>query len=154
MSTSYASELLARFESNLADLYDLYAERLASDSEVSSMFSRLAREEQTQVSQIAHEGRMVDADPKAFAGLEIDTDELLMAMAKVKHARDNVPVVTLADALRTAVEFEGEAADYHGRMAVLQANSAIGTFLSHLGGEDSMHRERLAGIVAQRLNAH
>jgi rubrerythrin len=151
MNTSLAFDLLNHFEAHLADLYDLYAERLRFEPEVSLMFARLAMEERSHATQVAYEGRIVEADPNEFAGLRIDTDELYQATARIKRLRETVSSLTVPEALRIALEFESAAADYHGRMAVLQGNPAFASFLSHLGGEDTEHFNRLTRVAEKHL---
>jgi rubrerythrin len=154
MSASFAFELLRRFEAHLADLYELYGERLKSEPEVSEMFSRLALEERSHATQVAYEGRVVEADPTEFQEIKIDTEELLQATARIKHLRDATADITVPDALRIAIDFESSAADYHGRMAVLQVNPAFADFLTHLGGEDTDHHARLCRVAEKHFGVH
>jgi rubrerythrin len=151
MNTSLAFDVMSHFEAHLGDLYELYAERLRSNPEISKMFARLAFEERAHATQVAYEGRVVEADPKEFAGVKIDTDELYRATARIKKLSALASSITVPDALRIAMEFESSAADFHGRMAVLQGNPGFASFLEHLGGEDSDHFSRLSRIAEKHL---
>jgi rubrerythrin len=151
MSASYALSLLESFEKHLGDLYDLFAQLHAGDPEVAALFARLALEERGHASEIAYQGRIIDANPEAFRGILIDTADLMTEMVKLKRAWVTARSRSADEALRAAIEFETSAADYHGRMAVGQVNGEFASFLSSLGGDDEEHRERLARVVDRRV---
>lgn len=151
MGVSYSCNLLRRFESHLADLYELYSSELAEDPEVSSLFARLALEERSHALEAGFQAHILEAEPRAFEGVNLDADELLVATAMVRSACSAAHGVHRDEALRRAVELESSAADYHRRMAVRQANRGFGEFLAHLGRDDADHRSRLMRYAERRL---
>jgi rubrerythrin len=150
MCASFAYSVLQQFETHLAELYDMFSEVLAGDAEASALFASLATDERSHAAEIAYLNYLASTDSSEFTPVNLDTRELLASTVKVKRARDAVSTMTADSALQVALDLEGEAADYHARMALLEANASAVGLLRELGEADEGHRGRLAQFMEQR----
>ena len=142
-------DVLERFERHLGDLYSLFAEVLHGDHEASTLFATMAMEEYGHSRLVAYQRRVLDENPELFGDLALDVAEVFRATAQVQRVRQRAARLSVAEAVAIASGFEASAAEYHTRMAMLQANSAFAAFLNQVGQADHEHQERLEALVRQ-----
>ena len=153
MSKVIDLDVLQRFETHLGDLYGLFAEVLRDDREVSALFAKMALEEYGHAELVAYQRRILEQNPELFSDLDLDLDEVFQATARVRHVRERAPSLSATEAATRALEFESSAAEYHSRMAMLQANSGFAAFLNRLGHADHEHQERLETLIRSASSA-
>ncbi len=140
-------DVLERFERHLGDLYSLFAEVLQGHREAAGLFATMAMEEYGHSQLVAYQRRVLDENPELFGDLDLDVAEVFRATARVQQVRERAGQLSVAEAAAVASDFEASAAEYHTRMAMLQANAAFAAFLNQLGQADHEHRERLEALV-------
>jgi rubrerythrin len=151
-------EKLEEFEAGISLLYKRLSELFADDSEASLLFSRLSVEEEMHASIVRYQRRLVVQNTKMFEHVEfegVELDELTKAIEKVDSFETAVP--SLEEALRFALELEGDATECHYKAALAGVKPELLSFFKSLASFDSMHLhefERFAHSRGFSVSAH
>jgi rubrerythrin len=133
-------EKLEEFEARISLLYKRLSELFDKDPEASSLFSRLSVEEEMHASIVRYQRRLVVQNTKMFEHVEfeaVELDELTKAIEKLDSFERAVP--SLEEALRFALELEGDATECHYKAALAGMKPELLPFFKSLASFDSMH---------------
>ena len=141
---------LQQFEEKRGELYAWIAETRVADQEVAAVFHRLALDERSHAGQVEYQRRLARQNPNHFAQVELDLAEVFAGLDVVHQARQAGQAMTVAKAVRLALELESSAADYHFRKAIAQLNPDVARLMDSLGRADREHVERLLELAQRR----
>ncbi len=151
----FAEEILLQIgalESSLADLYQWYSEILASDSEVSRVFSMMSEEEKTHASLVEYSRRLVRSDLAFSSEVEFEVAGIKAVLEKVLALR-KTPVPPTADqAIQLTLWLEMTTADDHSRnrTSLKKGNPGLARLLKALASEDLVHFGRVMELARRR----
>jgi rubrerythrin len=141
---------LQRLEEKLGELYDWIAGTLAEDGEIAAMFHRLSLDERSHAAQVEYQRRLARQNPNHFAQVDLDLAEVFATLDVVHQVRQAGQELTVAKAVRLALELESGAADYHYRTSLSQLNPDVARLMGSLGRADRLHVERLLDLAQRR----
>lgn len=144
-------EKLEEFETRVSHLYKRLSELFDGDSEASSLFSRLAVEEEMHARIVSYQRRLIVQNTKIFEHVEfegVELDELVKAMVKVDSFGATVP--SLEEALPFLLELEDDAAECHYKAALVDVKPELLSFFRSLASFDSMHFHELERFARSR----
>jgi rubrerythrin len=129
---------------NLAgDLYLLLAARSAPDD--AAAFRRLEQEEREHANRLQMLGSMYLKDPKAFRGVQLETQTFDAIAAELCAFRDDVEHGTLdmRGAVARLVDFEERFAVAHAEVVARNADPGVKTLFAMLASQDREHAKLL-----------
>ena len=141
---------LEQSESLMNEIYSELAEAFAADTEASSLFSRLAFEERSHLSQVQFLRRLARQNGSEFGEVDIDPDELGREVAELETVLESVRRLSLREALVLAIQFEGGVAELHARRAIAKTNPDVARVFGTLHLADERHREALIELAVRR----
>ncbi len=141
---------LSQLERSISELYLSLSERFSSDAEAAAVFLRLALEEQAHVGLIEYQRRVARWSPEQFGEVDVDLEEVLETTRKVMQLRDSGEPISLAEAVRAALELEVGAAEHHAQNAVRQTDPGLSQLLGSLSSGDHDHVASLRAFAAKR----
>ena len=140
---------LKRLENGLSELYIWYSECLAFDPEAALVFKRLSLDEKSHAALLDYQRNLVRRNPAEFGEVDMDLQEVEMLAGRVESLRAQESP-TVASAVRSALELESSAAEFHYRNAIKQSKPALGKLLDSLGKSDRRHLEDLRDFALSR----
>jgi hypothetical protein len=141
---------LEQLERKLGGLYEWFSGLFEADREAAFVFWRLHLDENSHVRLIEYQRRLARGNPAAFADVDVSLDALQAAIARVEGIRGGAAVPTVEEAVRTALELESRAAEYHYSNAVQQASPEMKRLFDSLGVGDEQHVTCLRDLAARR----
>jgi rubrerythrin len=141
---------LEQIEMKMAELYQWLAEVFREDSEASDLFTHLWMEEISHQNILQYEGRIVRANPKAFRELNVDIAMLNRTLEAVRNFRQNNPRPDLETALRTALIFEGGAAELYYVTVFKEAAEDFSQFVTNLHAASRTHYDKILRFAMSR----
>ena len=145
---------LAELEGTLAEFYGWCKTLFKGDEDAASLFSRLAADELSHVAIIDYQRRLVRDRPGEFTVVQIDLQPVAEAMSLIAVVRQSNQPPALDQAVRVALTLETNAAEYHCKTAMQQANPGVAELLEALGSGDREHLARLVRFAGARGLEH
>ncbi len=141
---------LEQFERLMHEIYNELADVFSDDAEATALFSKLAFEEDSHLSQVQFLRRLVRQNGAQFGDVEIDADVLVREVEELEKVLEAARRFSLHEALVIAIQFEGGVAELHGRPAIAKANPDVARTLGNLHTADERHRKALAEFASRR----
>jgi rubrerythrin len=141
---------LERLETAMGEIYDTLATTFVADSEASGLFSRLALEERSHLSQIQFLRRLARTSRAELSLVKLHLEVVLDELARIEIARGAAHKLSLQEALALTCEFEQGAAETHGRQALAAARPELVELFANLARGDAQHQEALREFAARR----
>ncbi len=143
---------LERVEQSAADLYGWLSDVFAADLKTSRFFAAMRTQELSHSDLVRFERKLVRGEPKAFANVAVDLDELRGFVAEVQQFRLEHPQPTLEEALVFAMHVEEHAAEHLHRKAIVDANPEVQELIGGLAKADREHFLTLKRFVEENTN--
>ncbi|MDD5562295.1 MAG: hypothetical protein PHQ91_01150 [Thermoanaerobaculaceae bacterium] len=141
---------LEQFERLMQEIYNELADALAQDAEAAALFSKLAFEEGSHLSQVQFLRRLARQNAAHFGDVEIDLGVLVREVEELETVREAARRLSLREALVLAIQFEGGVAELHTRPAIAKANPDVARALGNLHAADERHRNALIELACRR----
>jgi rubrerythrin len=141
---------LEQFETLMQETYAGLAKRFAADNEASALFSRLAFEERSHVSQVQFLRRMVRHNKAHFAEVEVELAVIERELKQIERVHAAVQELSLHEAVVLAMEFESGVAEVHSRPAIAKSNPEVARMVRSLESADLGHYNALADFAQKR----
>ncbi len=141
---------LEQFERLMHEIYNELADVFSEDAEAAGLFSKLAFEEGSHLSQVQFLRRLARQNGAHFGDVEIDPDVLAREVEELEKALEAAPRFSLREALVIAIQFEGGVAELHARPAIAKANPDVARTLGNLHAADERHRLALIDLASRR----
>lgn len=138
---------IEKLELKLSELYLHFSRLFSDDTAVASLFKKLSEEEQSHYDLVQYQKRLIRKNKELFKDVTIDVAEIRQVIDKADSLQNADPPLSVEEAVRSAIEIEKNAAEYHFRTAIQQANPDIAAFLKSLGGYDDGHARSLGEFL-------
>lgn len=138
---------IEKLELKLSELYRHCSRLFSDDTVVASLFKKLSEEEQAHYDLVQYQKRLIRKNKELFRDVTIDVAEITQVTGKADSLLKAHPPLSVEEAIRSAIEIEKNAAEYHYRTAIQQANPDVAAFLKNLGGYDDGHARSLGEFL-------
>ncbi len=129
---------IEKLETKMADLYKWFRTIFKEDAEAFALFDRMNLDEIAHVNLVKYYRRVISKNIKLFGDISLDIESLKVTLARVESIRPG-PHPSLEEAVKTAIDLENNAAEFHAIVAVKSADSGISLLLNNLNAFDSTH---------------
>ncbi len=141
---------LEQLERKLAELYQWFSDLFEADAEAAFVFHRMYLEENTHVRLIEYQRRLARGNPNAFGDVEVSLEGVRRELARIDALRASGKAPSLEEAVRAALEFESDAAEYHYKNAIRLASPDMSRLFDSLGASDKQHVKSLRDLATRR----
>lgn len=141
-------QTLENLEDGMARLYDSLRRRHAGDAAAAGFFALMRDEELSHRDIVRYQQRVMLKTPEISLELaDFDQAAVEQTMRTVENLIAQQGSLTLAEALRSSVAIEADAAEQHYRTVVGRASPALGRLVQNLGTFDKEHAAKLGAFA-------
>jgi len=142
-------EHLEELEEELSKLYLWFSHIFADDSEACRLFTKMSREEAIHRDLVRKNSALLTGKTK-FAEPDLSVDDLVSMIEDVKKLRGKDQAPSLEQALKLAIVFEHDSAEYYYIKALAEVNPNFKQMADNLSSANRDHKKTLLKLSHNR----
>jgi len=150
MELKKALKPIEEMEAAMAELYNLYSDRMKEDPEAAAFFAKLSQDEKSHQQVIQYQVRLIRRNPKMFSLITIDMDGLEQILKEIKILINSPAPDSLEQMVRIALKFENSTAEHYYQTAMTQSNAEVGEFLQEMSLDSANHLKSVQEFAEKR----